>query len=87
MPKNEPDTTDPMTLTGVEVPAEEADVMAMARAFAEEFAAQGWDEARLLSMFRNRFYAGPHLAWTQLGEERVRALIADAVRPWRKSDA
>ncbi|MHC4547394.1 MAG: hypothetical protein ACYTEZ_01345 [Planctomycetota bacterium] len=87
MPKHEPDPTDPMTLTGVQVPAEEEHVEAMARAFAEEFAACGWDEHRLYRMFASSFCAGPHLAWTQLGETRVRALIADAVRPWRSRHA
>ena len=82
MPKNDPVPDDPMTLTGVEVPAEEADVVAMARGFAEEFAASGCDEEYLLRLFQTPFYAGPHLAWTQLGEERVRALIREAVRPW-----
>jgi hypothetical protein len=55
----------------------------MARGFAEEFAASGWDEARLLAMFEQPFYLGPHLAWKQLGEERVRGIVADAVRPWK----
>ena len=83
MPKQDPDATDPMALTGVETPAARADVEAMALGLAEEFAAQGYDETRLLRMFRNPFYAGPHLAFRQLGEARIRELIADAVRPWR----
>jgi len=83
MPKHEADETDPMTLTGVEVPAEKRDVEEMARAFAEEFVATGWDEAQLVSMFENPFYAGPHLAWSQLGERRVRALIAETVETAR----
>ena len=59
----------------------------MAAAFAEEFAAMGWDEARLLHLFRNRGYAGPHMAWQQLGEERIRTLIEEAVSPWRNLHA
>jgi hypothetical protein len=54
----------------------------MARGFAEEFAASGWDEERLLAMFRTPFYLGPHLALEQLGEARVREIVAEAVRPW-----
>ncbi|MHC4492875.1 MAG: hypothetical protein ACYTDU_14750 [Planctomycetota bacterium] len=84
MPKHEPDETDPMTLTGVEVPAEKSDVEEMARV------ATGWDEAQLVSMFENPFYAGPHLAWTQLGEQPVRALITETVetaRAWRNRHA
>ena len=83
MPKQEPDATDPLTLTGVEVPAAREDVEAMALAFAEEFAASGWDDEQLARMFATPFYAGPHLAWRTLGEERCRALIAEATRPWR----
>jgi len=83
MPHGDPDPTDPLTLRGVEVPAEEGDVLAMARGFAEEFAACGWDEPKLLAMFQSPFYLGPHLAMEQLGEARVREIVAEAVRPWR----
>jgi hypothetical protein len=84
MPHGDPDPTDPLTLTGVEVPAEEGDVLAMAKGFAEEFAAQGWDEPRLVAMFKASFYLGPHLAWRQLGEARIRGICAEAVRPWNR---
>lgn len=87
MPHGDPDPTDPMTLRGVEVPAEEGDVVAMAQGFAEEFAASGWDEARLLAMFQSPFYLGPHLAWKQLGEARVREIVAEALRPWKSLHA
>lgn len=84
MPHGDPDPTDPLALRGVEVPAEEGDVLAMARGFAEEFAASGWDEARLLAMFETPFYLGPHLALEQLGEARIREIVAEAVRPWNR---
>ncbi|MGQ0613390.1 MAG: hypothetical protein ACT4PV_06605 [Planctomycetaceae bacterium] len=87
MPKNEPDATDPMTLTGVEVPATEEDVVAMATAFAEEFAFSGWDAPRIAAMFQNPFYAGPHLAWRTLGKARVTAIIEQSVRPLRRNHA
>ena len=87
MPHNEPDATDPMSLTGVEVPAAEEEVVEMARSFAEEFAAGGWSAERLLTLFRNPFYAGPHLAWVQLGETRVRGRIDEAGVPGRKAHA
>jgi hypothetical protein len=84
MPHGDPDPTDPVVLRGVEVPAEEGDVVAMAQGFAEEFAASGFDEARLLAMFQTPFYLGPRLAWEQLGEARIREIVAEAVRPWRR---
>jgi hypothetical protein len=87
MPHGDPDPTDPFLIRGVEVDAEEGDVFAMARAFAEEFAASGWDEPRLLAMFRTPFYLGPHLAWQQLGEARIREVVAEALRPWRNAHA
>lgn len=87
MPHGDPDATDPLTLKGVEVPAEEGDVVLMARGFAEEFAASGWDETALLGMFRTPFYLGPHLAWKQLGETRVREIVAEAVQPWKRFHA
>jgi len=87
MPRQEPDATDPMTLTGVEFPATEEDVVEMARAFAGEFAMSGWDGDRLLHLFRNPRYGGPHLAWKQLGEERVREVIEEALLPWRNAHA
>jgi len=83
MPRDNPDPEDPMSLTGVEVPADEADVVEMARTFAEEFARSGWDEARIAEMFSSPRFAGPHMAFQQLGEKRVRALIEEALRPWR----
>lgn len=33
-------------------------------------------------MFREPFYLGPHLAYEQLGEARIREIVADALRPW-----
>jgi hypothetical protein len=87
MPHGDPDPSDPFSLQGVEVPAEEGDVLAMATGFAEEFAAQGWDEPRLVAMFKASFYLGPHLAYRQLGEARIREICAEAVRPWRRIGA
>jgi len=87
MPHGDPDPTDPMALAGVEFAADEEDVVCMACAFADEFAASGWDEPRLLWMFKNPYYAGPHLAYRQLGEDRIRTIIGEAVAPWRNNDA
>jgi hypothetical protein len=38
-------------------------------------------------MFRTPFYLGPHLAWQQLGEARIREVVAEALRPWRNAHA
>jgi len=84
---HEPDAEDPMTLEAVTLDATRDEVEAMARGFAEEFAMWGFDEPRILELFRNPFYAGPHLALRQLGEESVRAIVAEALLPWRNPHA
>ena len=60
MPKRDPDVADPMTRTGVEIPADLEEVEEMARAFAEEFAATGWDEARLAGLVTRNSMIGTH---------------------------
>jgi hypothetical protein len=87
MPYDDPDPQDPMTLDAVAMPASLEDVEAMARGFAEEFAASGWDEDRLLVLFHAPFYAGPHSALLQLGEDRIRTIVTEAVAPWRNAHA
>lgn len=78
MPYDDPDPTDPMTLVGVECPtADEGAMRVMAECFIEEYVRLGFDEERLLRLFRTRGYAGPNLAWQALGEEAIRAMIAE----------
>jgi hypothetical protein len=77
----EPD--DPMALVGVPVPADVEVWREMAYVFAEEFARLGYDEARLLALFRSPFYAGLHRAWRALGEAEIRAIVAECVHVWR----
>jgi hypothetical protein len=82
MPYGEPDLTDPTVLVGVELPSGPEALEAMAYVFAEEFARLGFDEARLLRLFRSPLYAAPHCAFRALGEARVRAIVAECVRAW-----
>jgi len=82
MPYGEPDPTDPTVLVGVALPAGPEALTDMAYVFAEEFARLGFDEARLLRVFRNPFYAGPHRAYCVLGEAAIRAIVAECVRVW-----
>jgi len=80
MPLREPDSTDPMTLhgVGVETDSEEATIE-MAACFIEEFTRMGFDADRLFRMFRTPGYAGPAMALAVLGEDRIRALIAESL--------
>jgi hypothetical protein len=68
-----------MALVGVAVPAGPAALTEMAYVVAEEFASLGFDETRLLRLFRTAAYAGPHRAYRALGEPAVRAIIAECL--------
>ncbi|MFQ5520014.1 MAG: hypothetical protein ACE5FK_01340 [Candidatus Methylomirabilia bacterium] len=82
MPYNDPDPADPTVLVGVVLPAEAAAFQEMAYVFAEEFARTGFDEARLMRLFRNPFYAGAHQVYRKLGEPAVREIVEECVRVW-----
>jgi hypothetical protein len=82
MPYDEPDETDPMMLVGVELPADGLASLETAMVFAEEFARMGFDEEKLMGVFRNPFYAGAHQAYRALGEEKVAGIVRENVRFW-----
>ena len=82
MPYDEADETDPMLLMGVEIETGQDSLLETARVFAEEFARMGFDEEKLLGLFRNPFYAAAHRAWLVLGEETVGALVREGVGAW-----
>ncbi len=71
----EPD--DPMALVGVglERGPDDEDLTEMAWCFVEEFARMGWSGERILRLFRNPFYRGPHQILRRKGEDFVRSLI------------
>jgi hypothetical protein len=82
MPWDEVDPDDPQVLVGVALPGDAAAMHAMAAVFAEEFARLGYPEARILGLFDDPFYAGPHAARRALGAAAVRAIVAEAVAAW-----
>jgi hypothetical protein len=71
------DHEDPLALVGVGLEQDPDDraLVEMARCFAEEYARMGWSGERILRMFRNPFYRGPHQILRTKGEEFVRSLI------------
>ena len=73
---------DPMHLVGVALPAQGDALGEMARCLVEEYLREGWEEERLLALFRNPFYRGPHLIYRARGEDFVRAVIAEARARW-----
>ncbi len=51
----------------------------MAWCFVEEYARIGWSGDRILSLFRNPFYRGPHRILSLKGDEFVRDLIEKVI--------
>ncbi len=78
MPYDDPDPSDPNVLVGVSLPGDEETTRDMAAAFAEEFALLGFDEERLMSLFRRPHYEGAHRAYLLLGEEEIRRIVVEA---------
>ncbi len=81
------ESDDPLELVGVMVPAHAGAMDEMARTFVEEYLRQGWDERRLLALFRNPFYRAPHMIYRTCGEEYVKTVIAEALARWRQWSA
>src|SRR3972149_3727884 len=79
MPYHEPDPSDPNVLVGVSLPGDEETTREMAYAFAEEFALLGFDEERLLDVFRTPDYQGAPKAYVLLGEEEIARIVSEAV--------
>lgn len=81
MPKNEPDHTDPLELTGVafDDPTGQS-VLVMAECFADEFLRLGHSPEDVLSLFRSPEHQLAHLAWLQLGEVQIFAMVQDIAR-------
>ena len=87
MPYKDPDSTDPMTLHGVMFETENDQAMrGMAECFIEEYRRAGLDRDRLIEIFANKDYAGPHLAYRTLGEQLIRDLIEDHMLCWPTID-
>lgn len=83
MPYNDPDTTDPMTLHGVELSVDEAGVAReMAECFVEEFIRLGHGSDSILQLFLAGEFAGPALAMRQLGREQIEAIIQEQFSRW-----
>ncbi len=85
MPYDDPDPRDPMMLVGVALPATAEAQREMVYALAEEFARLGFDEERILALFRRPFYAGAHAAFRQLGEREVRRIVGETLAVWGRA--
>ncbi len=80
---------DPMALVGVglERGPDDGALTEMARCFVEEYARMGWSGERIMRLFRNPFYRGPHQIFRMKGEDFVRGLIEtfDRIRSQARS--
>ena len=68
---------DPLALVGVVLGRgpDEGALTEMAWCFVEEYVRMGWSGERIMRLFRNPFYRGPHQILRMKGEEFVRGLI------------
>src|SRR6185503_12367862 len=84
MPKDEFDFEDPFELNGMALLSHEDTTNDMAECFIEEFMRMGYSHQKILALFRNPQYLGPHMACEKRGEPFIRDLIAHVFARWGK---
>ncbi len=78
MPYDDPDATDPMTLTGVELQVDDPGaVREMAACFVEEYVRMGLSVEAIAALFESGEFAGPSMAIGQLGREAILGMIQE----------
>ncbi len=77
MVHKEYEAEDPLAMVGVilDEPPDDDAIAEMGRCFVEEMARMGWRPNTILNIFRNPFYAGPHMVYQRLGEPFVVEMI------------
>ncbi len=83
MPHDEAVPEDPMGLVGMVMPGEPGQIEAMAECIVEEYVRLGWDEPRLMALFRSPLFLATHRIYRQKGEPYVRDLIRETLARWR----
>ncbi|MBI4671062.1 MAG: hypothetical protein HY741_05275 [Chloroflexi bacterium] len=73
---------DPLELVGMVLPGEPGELEAMAECFIEEYVRLGWDEMRLMTIFRSPMFLATHRIYRQKGEAWVRELIREMLNKW-----
>jgi hypothetical protein len=68
---------DPFEAVAVSLATAEDTTEEMARTFVEEFALLGFPPEKIMRLFRNPFYAGAHMVYTQRGEDFIQGLLRD----------
>jgi hypothetical protein len=82
MPKDEFVAEDPMELVGMVMPGGPGQLEAMAECLVEEYIRMGWDEERLMTLFKNPLFAATHRVYRHKGEAYVRQIITDCLLKW-----
>ena len=85
MPQEEFVAEDPMGLVGMVLPGEPGQLEAMAECFVEEYVRLGWDERRLMTLFKSRMFLATHRVYQQKGEAYVRDLIQRTYAKWTRN--
>lgn len=83
MPREEFDRADPMELVGMVMPGEAGQLEAMAECLVEEYVRLGWDERRLMTLFRSPRFLATHRVYREKGEPYVQQLIRATLVKWR----
>lgn len=83
MPKDEFSEQDPMELIGMVLPGEVGTLEEMAKCLIEEYVRLGWDEARLMTLFRSPMFLATHRIYRLKGEAYVRTLIHTTQQRWQ----
>lgn len=82
MPIKTVETDDPLELVGMVLPGEAGQLEAMAECIVEEYVRMGWDEPRLMTIFRSPMFLATHRIYQIKGQEYVRALIRRVGAQW-----
>ena len=73
---------DPMELVGMVMPGEEGQLEAMAECIVDEYVRLGFDQRRLMTLFRSPLFLATHRVYRAKGEAYVRQLIEKTLLKW-----
>lgn len=81
-PNKEFESEDPMQLVGMVIPGEAGQLELMAECIIEEYVRLGWDERRLMTIFRSSMFLATNRIYQIKGEAYVRDLIRRVCAKW-----
>jgi hypothetical protein len=74
-----------MELVGAPMPSQRGGLESMAELVVDEYVRAGFDEPRLLALFREPFFAMTHAVWRDKGDAWCVALVDRVCASWRKN--